>query len=98
MQASRDGDTLRLVVRDTGAGLADGAGVASGHSARVRPADGAAGGFGLQQVRGRLLALYGSRAALTLGPAADGRGGTEACVRLPLQRPNRAAVRSSNAH
>jgi signal transduction histidine kinase len=61
---------LRLCVRDTGAGL----GPAATEGSR----------FGLQQVRERLAAVYGERAALSVERAADAEGGTLACVTLPL--------------
>ena len=70
VSASREGDHLMLRVRDTGAGLSDGAG------------DGTH--FGLAQVRERLATLYGQAASLTLAPATDGDGGAVAVVRLPL--------------
>lgn len=69
--ARRDGASLVLSVRDTGVGL----GSAPGDGTR----------FGLQQVRDRLGTLYGDTASLTLARADDGRGGTLATVRLPLQ-------------
>ena len=68
--AARDGDTLVLRVRDTGAGLSD----AHGDGTR----------FGLVQVRERLATLYGARASLTLQGADDAEGGTLATIRLPL--------------
>jgi signal transduction histidine kinase len=67
--ARREGDALVLSVRDTGAGLG-----AAGATAGTR--------FGLQQVRERLAAQYGDRAALVL-EAAPG-GGTLARIALPL--------------
>ena len=70
MSAMRDGGTLVLTVRDTGAGL---------------PAPSAEGTrFGLVQVRERLAALYGDRASLTLSDAHDVEGGTLATIRLPF--------------
>jgi signal transduction histidine kinase len=70
--ARREGDTLRLTVRDTGVGLTAAA------------VDGAAGSrFGLEQVRARLAALHGASASLTLAPAADAEGGTLAEITLP---------------
>lgn len=66
--AARDGDRLRLSVRDTGVG--PGAVATAGT------------GFGLRQVRERLATLYGSRAAFELRAAAD--GGTLALLTLPL--------------
>ncbi len=70
VSAARDGDTLVLRVRDTGAGLCD------------APSDGTR--FGLVQVRERLATLYGERASLTLQNAPDANGGTLATIRLPL--------------
>jgi signal transduction histidine kinase len=71
VRATRDGNTLVLLVRDTGIGL------------HPHPAA-EVSGFGLQQVRDRLQALHGSAAQFTLQAAADGSG-TLACIRLPLQ-------------
>ena len=68
--AARDGDQLLLTVRDTGVGLRDAAATSGTR-------------FGTQQVRGRLAALYGSRATFTLEPAPD--GGTLARIVLPLE-------------
>jgi signal transduction histidine kinase len=70
--AQREGDTLCLTVRDTGAGLHD------------APAPEACTAFGLQQVRERLHALYGARASFTIEAAADAEGGTLARITLPL--------------
>lgn len=69
VKAERAGRRLRLEVRDDGCGLAAGAGAA-------------AGGFGTQQVRQRLAALYGDAASFVLRPRTE--GGTEAVVELPL--------------
>ena len=66
--ARREGSTLVLCVRDSGAGLA------------AIPGGGTS--FGLQHVRDRLAALYGNAASFTLEPAED--GGALAVVRLPL--------------
>ncbi|HSB98438.1 MAG TPA: histidine kinase [Burkholderiaceae bacterium] len=71
VSARRDDGALLLDVRDTGVGLA-------------HDASGDAGRFGLRQVRERLSALFGGRAALTLMPAGDERGGVLASVRLPM--------------
>lgn len=68
--ARREGATLILSVRDTGAGL------------HAPPADGTR--FGLRQVRERLAALYGHAAQFTLTEPNDGRGGALAIVRLPI--------------
>ncbi|WP_321845576.1 sensor histidine kinase [Paraburkholderia bannensis] len=73
VSARREGATLILSVRDTGAGL------------RAPPADGAR--FGLRQVRERLAALYGDAAQFTLAEPDDGRGGALAIVRLPVAAP-----------
>jgi signal transduction histidine kinase len=75
--AARDGGTLILTVRDTGAGLAAPLTDASAGSA-----------FGLTQVRERLAALYGAAASLELQPVdAAAGGGTRATLRLPLTVP-----------
>jgi signal transduction histidine kinase len=66
--ARRDGAVLVLSVRDSGAGPG--------------ALPGAGTSFGLQQVRARLAALYGSGAVFAR-PAADG-GGALAIVRLPI--------------
>ncbi|MCW7539284.1 histidine kinase [Aquabacterium sp. A7-Y] len=71
VSAREDGTRLRLCVRDTGVGLA---------AARTGGT-----GFGLEQVRRRLQALYGPAAELTLQAAPDAAGGTLACITLPLQ-------------
>jgi signal transduction histidine kinase len=68
LSAAREGRTLVLTVRDDGVGLAS-----SWPSSGTR--------FGMQQVRDRLAALYGSAATFTLA-AADG-GGTQARITLP---------------
>jgi hypothetical protein len=62
---------LVLRVRDTGTGLAA---VASGQGT----------GFGVEQVRERLEALYGPAASLDLAPAPDADGGMLATLRMPL--------------
>jgi len=67
--AAREGDTLVLSVSDSGVGVSDSA-----------AADGTR--FGLEQVRARLLTLYGPAATLTLAPASE--GGTQARITLPL--------------
>ena len=69
--ARREGQQLRLQVRDTGVGL--GAASAAGGT-----------GFGLEQVRTRLATLYGKRAELTLTRAVDAEGGALATLTLPL--------------
>jgi hypothetical protein len=68
--AAREGDTLVLRVRDSGAGL----------SRIAAPGE----GYGLAHVRERLATLYGERASFTLAPADDADGGTLATIRLPL--------------
>ena len=70
VSALREGDTLVLQVRDTGAGLSE----ATQDGTR----------FGLTQVRERLATLYGSRASLALEGIDDAEGGTLATIRLPL--------------
>ena len=70
VSAQREGSTLVLSVRDTGAGIG---GLPSGGSR-----------FGIQQVRERLAALYGKTASLELIAANDDEGGTLAIVRLPV--------------
>ena len=70
--AERNGATLVVRVRDTGAG-------ASG-ALTLREAD---GGFGLGHVRERLATLYGAAASFELAPVDDKRGGMLATVRLP---------------
>ena len=72
--AQRMGQLLQLTVRDTGVGL--------GASATT-----AVTAFGLEQVRSRLAALYGTHAALHLQPAGDAEGGTLATLTLPLPLP-----------
>ena len=64
--------TLRLTVRDTGAGLSPASAFAAGSS------------FGLEQVRARLATLYGERAGLALQAAGDAEGGALASLHLPL--------------
>jgi len=58
VEASRDGDVLRVQVRDDGAGLQPGLST----------------GVGLANVREQLAARYGTRAGFALAPAAGGRG------------------------
>jgi len=71
VSAGSEGTQLVLRVRDTGTGLA--------------PAASDQGtGFGLEQVRERLAALYGPAASLELAPAPDAEGGTLATLRMPL--------------
>ncbi|MFT3667642.1 MAG: hypothetical protein QM795_03410 [Pseudoxanthomonas sp.] len=58
VEASRDGDVLRVQVRDDGAGLQPGLST----------------GVGLANVREQLAARYGTRAGFALAPAVGGRG------------------------
>ena len=84
MRAARDGDRVRLTVRDTGTGVAAGAATAaSAVAANNADVDTAASRFGLEQVRARLAAVYGAAASLELAPADDGEGGSRAVVTLP---------------
>jgi Histidine kinase len=69
VHAAREASTLVLTVRDSGIGL-------SVHAATQGTR------FGMQQVRERLAALYGTAATFTLAPAID--GGAEARITLPL--------------
>jgi signal transduction histidine kinase len=71
LSARRDGEQLRLTVRDTGMGLSS--------SATTQGT-----GFGTEQVRERLATLYGEHAQFTLAPADGPEGGTVATVTLPL--------------
>jgi signal transduction histidine kinase len=71
VQARRVADALCLTVRDTGVGLSE-------------PAWAPGTGFGLRQVRERLHTLHGMSAGLEIAEADDGRGGTCATLRLPL--------------
>jgi signal transduction histidine kinase len=84
VRAARDGDRVRLTVRDTGTGVAAGAATAaSAVAANNADVDTAASRFGLEQVRARLAAVYGAAASLELAPADDGEGGSRAVVTLP---------------
>jgi len=74
LNARREGDLLRLTVRDTGMGL-EAASASKGT------------GFGTAQVRERLATLYGDRAQLTLAAAEGPEGGTVATVIMPLSPP-----------
>jgi signal transduction histidine kinase len=71
VSARREGSTLVLSVRDTGAGLA---------ASSAPPAS----GFGTAQVQERLATLYGDRARFHLRPAPEGERGALAELRLPL--------------
>ena len=79
VSAANEGGLLVLRVRDTGAGLAPAL-----LQAPSRTFQQAGNGFGLEQVRERLAALYGAAASLELAPAPDAEGGTLATLRLPL--------------
>ena len=69
MRVRREGDRLRLDIRD------------SGGPAPVPPPDGT--GVGLNNIRARLDVLYGSDASLEAGPVEG--GGYAVCIRLPLE-------------
>ena len=71
ISASREGELLVLRVHDGGAGF-------DGRSAGENR-------YGLAHVRERLATLYGDRASFDIGPAGDGKPGTLATIRLPLQ-------------
>jgi len=78
VSAQREGNTLVISVRDTGAGIGGEGAAGLGAS----PPGGSR--FGVQQVRERLAALYGKSASLELVAASDDEGGTLAIVRLPV--------------
>jgi signal transduction histidine kinase len=88
VSATREAGELVLRVRDTGAGLSR-ASTGGSH-------------FGLQQVRERLIAMYGAAASLDLAAADDDDGGTLATIRMPMRdaaarprgRPRHATVQS----
>jgi signal transduction histidine kinase len=72
VSARMDGAQLVLEVADTGVGLADAAAVPTG--------------FGLAQVRERLINVYGDRATMDFGAAPQGSGtgaGTLTVIRIP---------------
>lgn len=69
VSAQREGDFLILQVLDSGVGLT--------------PANPASQGFGMAQVRERLAAAYGARAAMEI--VAVSAGGTSATVRFPIK-------------
>lgn len=73
VNVSREGDLLRVRVRDTGLGVGN-APKSNGE------------GVGLRNVRDRLGMLYGDRASLTLTPGEE--RGTDACLTLPLVMEN----------
>ncbi|MBV9889560.1 MAG: histidine kinase, partial [Rhizobacter sp.] len=78
VRAARDGNRVRLTVRDTGTGIDPGS------AATAASASGGSGTrFGLEHVRARLATVYGSAASLELAPADDGEGGSSAVVTLP---------------
>ncbi|MFT4505309.1 sensor histidine kinase [Caballeronia sp. 15711] len=81
VSAQREGSTLVLGVRDTGAGVGGIEGIDDAGLDGLPP-DGSR--FGIQQVRERLAALYGKTASLELVAASDDEGGTLAIVRLPI--------------
>jgi LytS/YehU family sensor histidine kinase len=93
VRASREGDRVRLTVRDTGAGVVPGAIAAIAPAGSESPAsradptvadptDGTR--FGLAQVRARLAAVYGTAASLELAAVDDPEGGSRAVVTLPV--------------
>jgi len=81
ISATRDGDLLRLSVRDTGAGVR-----AKGDEAGTYPTPVTASpssGVGLSNVRERLATMYGARASLVLEHPES--GGTIATMTLPFR-------------
>jgi len=72
IRAARAGAQLMLQVQDSGVGL---------HAGDSAPSP-AGSGFGLSQVRERLLASYGAQAALTVAEASG--GGTIVTITLPI--------------
>jgi sensor histidine kinase YesM len=79
VSARRVSDVLQLTVRDTGVGFG-----ASPVGDGTR--------FGLEQVRGRLATLYGTRARFSIAAADDADGGTLAVIELPLAAGAAASV------
>lgn len=71
VSATSIGSQLRLVVRDSGVGLPT--------------TQTSAGGFGLVQVRERLLTRYGPAATLIVEPVRESPGGTVATVSVPME-------------
>jgi signal transduction histidine kinase len=78
VRAARDGETLRLEVRDTGPGLP-----AGGASAIVE-------GIGISNTRARLAEMYGEAARMRLENAAG--GGLRVVVELPARTASAAAA------
>lgn len=88
LTARCEADMLVLSVRDTGIGLGESRHGGSDPGNTSNPSitnDTDGTHFGLQQVRERLLALYGKAGSLELAAAGDAEGGSMAIVRLPLQ-------------
>ena len=82
VSACRNGDELQLLVRDDGVGM--------------KPSDTTTRrGIGLANAEARLQALHGSKARLTIVPAA--RGGVEVHVVLPLRVAAQAALTPGSA-
>jgi two-component system, LytTR family, sensor kinase len=81
VRATKDGERLRLEVRDTGPGLPAGGEVTDG--------------IGLSNTRGRLAHLYGADARFTIGDAPG--GGALAVVELPFRTSPSTADASSAA-
>lgn len=84
VSAQREGSTLVLSVRDTGAGIGSIGSIEGIDDASLDGAPPDRSRFGIQQVRERLAALYGKTASLELVAASDDEGGTLAIVRLPI--------------
>jgi hypothetical protein len=69
--ARRDGNRLRISVRDTGQGL---------NGAGTRPGN----GIGLRNTRERLMHFYGNEYEMSAGPLTS--GGFEVCIDVPYER------------